>query len=815
MTADARHPRPILVLVGVLLLVAGLLPLTAGTARAADPGYADLTVDEITPSMVTSAAGTVHVRGTVTNTFDRPISGLRVQLRRGDAIKAATDLRTSLMAPVSAFTVESPGTALTSSLAAGGSTDFDLEVPVNGTDGLRIDDTGVYPLMVSAVGDPESGGPVQVAESRTLLPVMSLPADPARAASFSGDPRIGRDGELGPDTSEPAILTMLWPLAASPQLAPGVLGGGTEPLRLISDQLAGSLKPDGRLGGQLEALKAALAGDDAESRLRRSLCLAIDPDLLVTVEGMTHGYVVAQNPADPQSPTSPGTGQAAATAWLTGLRQIAPKTCVVALPYAQAGLDSLHVINDPTLASSALNDPSDIVDQVLNIQSVRGFTVPAVGTLTEQGRDVMVAAGSTTAAVAASAVDPAGRTTTGRYKSGSASLQTYDMPVSAALGAVGGRPVIPAIVPSWQQPQLNTESAVSRRQSAVAALAFPALTPTDPSAQAPVTGRSAFVMPPTYWSPSKDDAAALLSAAGTLLGSDAAVELPLADLAAHLSSTDTDTRLVTPGDIDPVVAEGFPISSSNAETMRQQVALAGQLQSSLVGHKDTTITTPQTYLQPLRQDLLRAAATPAESSLDAARTARAGRIASVSSTLSRMKQSVSLLDPGGRYTLASERSPLLLIVRNELALPIRVQLGIDAPEALHVGDVGTVEIPPIGTRQLQIPTHATTSERATVKIALKTSTGVSLNDPIELSVFSNRYGRPLFWITIGAAIVLVLLTARRLWHRFRGEPDSADADRPEPDDRERELASASYQQRLEVTREEQAEPRDAEEGKDA
>ena len=44
-------------------------------------------------------------------------------------------------------------------------------------------------------------------------------------------------------------------------------------------------------------------------------------------------------------------------------------------------------------------------------------------------------------------------------------------------------------------------------------------------------------------------------------------------------------------------------------------------------------------------------------------------------------------------------------------------------------------------------------------------------------------------------MILVLLTARRLWHRFRGEPDPADEDRPEPDENERRLATAGYQQR--------------------
>jgi hypothetical protein len=49
-----------------------------------------------------------------------------------------------------------------------------------------------------------------------------------------------------------------------------------------------------------------------------------------------------------------------------------------------------------------------------------------------------------------------------------------------------------------------------------------------------------------------------------------------------------------------------------------------------------------------------------------------------------------------------------------------------------------------------------------------------------LSVHSNAYGKVLFFITLSAGAVLVLLAGRRLWHRFRGQPDRADLDRPDP-----------------------------------
>ena len=43
---------------------------------------------------------------------------------------------------------------------------------------------------------------------------------------------------------------------------------------------------------------------------------------------------------------------------------------------------------------------------------------------------------------------------------------------------------------------------------------------------------------------------------------------------------------------------------------------------------------------------------------------------------------------------------------------------------------------------------------------------------------SNAYGKVLFALTLSGGLVLALLVGRRLYHRFRGQPDRADLDRP-------------------------------------
>ena len=119
-----------------------------------------------------------------------------------------------------------------------------------------------------------------------------------------------------------------------------------------------------------------------------------------------------------------------------------------------------------------------------------------------------------------------------------------------------------------------------------------------------------------------------------------------------------------------------------------------------------------------------------------------------------------------------------LALRNDLAVPIRVRLQVDAPPGMSVTDVGEQELPP-GYLPLRVPIEVHFTQRVAVDVALRTPDGLALGEPVRLSVHSNAYGRVLFFITLAAAAVLVTLTGRRLWHRFRGQPDPADLDRPE------------------------------------
>ncbi|GAA1483113.1 hypothetical protein GCM10009624_35530 [Gordonia sinesedis] len=859
--------------------------------------FAEIVLDSVSPSMVTTTSGpTVSVRGRVHNRSNRTLRDVDLRLERGDPVDAAGGLRRSLAVDNPPIAVASPFRRITDELAPGGDATFSVTLSLSGADGLRIDRTGVYPLQVNANAVPDYGTTAQVAGSRTLLPVLSLPPDADRAEQYAASadtgsevPGLGADGSVSADTSAPSSMTLLWPVAAPPQLAPGVLGGRTEPVRLISEDLSRSLA-SGRLRSVLDPLREVV-GDPGPSEgssgsgspgggssgsgsnesddgygpsdgtgsgsspgarsgasaapgssgpavpqqgsdLARSLCLAVDPDLLVTVHAMSLGYVVSTDPTDPTSPTVPGTGQGAAADWLDELRRIAGRMCVVALPFAQADLAGLARIGVPGLVDAALKSPADVVDTLLGVTSVRGLVIPAVGAVDDTGAALLRSADLPRMVTAASTVRPAGPTVgSGAYRIGSLTAQTFEQPVTAALAALGTSPDTPVLTPPDQVVDLSDESPVSRRQAAVGALAFgsigagrdPATSPgtTDggesdgtPAAPLPVVGRSQLVMPSTYWSPTPEDATALLTTATVLLGAKATRPTPLPDLIGRMSANPGRGDLVDPPGIGPIAGRLPALSDVDAAAIRTQAELSWQLQGALVRSADVD-SSPERYMAPLREDLMRSIRTPDE--LGAPTRSRllrdrATTVSAVTSTLDRMRDAVRILDPGGRYTLASERSPLLLVVRNDLSLPVRVRINTTAPNDLEVGDIGGVEIPARGTRQIQLPTRAQSSEAITLTIAMDTVTGVTLGSPIKLSVHSNAYGKPLFIITLCAGVALVLLTARRLWHRFRGEPDPADADRPEAGEYERALAASTYQQRrrtlLNEASESQPEPPD-------
>ena len=760
-------------LAAIALVTMIAMPAAVPRAAAGEPGarpFLQIHLDQITPDTVTTTSDpVVTVSGTVTNVGDRPVRDVVVRLEHAPAVAASTGLRTDLKGGVEQYEAVANFVTIAPELAQGQHVPFTLSYPVRSAElpSLRIDQPGIYPVLVNVNGTPDYGAPARLDDARFLLPVLGVPLDPT---SENADPMTAL---VPPDTSRPVQVTMLWPLADRPRLAAGV-PGGTTPVRLIDDELASSLAPGGRLDTLLAAADFATSPTvDPTGQTRGALCLAVDPDLLVTVNAMTAGYAVNDDSsAGVTSPTHPGTGQDAAISWLNRLKALAQRTCVTPTVYAQADLGALSRVGDVGLSAIATNDAGDIVDQILGIVSTRGATVvgdgpltgPVVQLLAGRGRTVAIAAGEAVAQDAASGEPPPIDLSPKRFTTDVVAAP-FDPAVAAALAGVGTVPITPSYLDASLAFPLAHDSPAARREDAVAAMLWRALRPqTEP--------RTEIFMPPLTWNLPPADAQTILTTLASSIRSGLATPRPLTAVLADADALD-------PSDVQPLPPDelGNPRAFIDAGVTASIANGTGRLwglTASLTVDPRTGLTGTQ-YTAPLREDMLRALSQSVPP--DARGGLASQRVTVVDSEVDDLLRGVTIVNPGGSYTLATERSPLPLALRNDLPVPIRVRLDVDAPPGMTVTDMGEIELPP-GFLPLRVPIEVHFTQRVAVDVALRTADGLPLGEPVRLSVHSNAYGKVLFFITLSAGAVLVLLAGRRLWHRFRGQPDRADLDRP-------------------------------------
>ncbi|MFM9035585.1 MAG: hypothetical protein ACKOQ4_15120 [Mycobacterium sp.] len=747
-----RVPQPvpgIAALLGLLAALLGVAPTVA--AEPERPAFLTVRLDSVTPDVVTtSSEPTVTVTATVTNVGDQPVRDVMARMEHSPAVTSSDVLRTSLYAG-GGYTPVGDFISVASELDRGQAAGLSFSVPLRSA--LGIDAPGVYPLVVNVDGTPEEGVATRLDEARFLLPVTGVPADPE-------DTGGGAAQAVPPDTTKPVAVTMLWPLADKPRLAPGV-PGGTTPVRLMNDDLAVSLAAGGRLDTLLAAAEFATSPGaiDPGTGIDRALCLAVDPDLLVTVNAMTAGYVVADSPDGLGTEAHPGTGQAAAAGWLDRLRGLARRMCVTATPYAQADLGAVHRVGDPTLNAAATGTGADIVDKILGVASTRGATVLGDGSLTAAAA-ALLDTQAPTVALAAAGTD-AGLAV--RRLSDRVVLAPFDPAVGAALAGVGTDPSVPSYLDDSLAIPVDHDSPVARRQDAVATLLWRTL---QPGAEP----RTEILLPPLKWGPQPDDARAILTTLANTVRAGLATPRPLDALIAEAAAVPPD------GQGGPDLPTDVPgrFDDDVIDTIRAAANRQAGLTAALTTDTRTGLTGPQ-YTAPLREDMLRALSQtePTGTRNDVARQ----RLSVVAATVEDLFGAVTIVNPGDSYTLATERSALPLALRNDLSVPIRVQLQFAAPPGMTVTDVGEQEVPP-GYLPLRVPVELHSTQRVAVDVTMRTPEGLQLGEPVRLAVHSNAYGRVLFAITMAGFAVLALLVGRRLYHRFRGQPDRADLYRP-------------------------------------
>ena len=722
------------------VLVTVLILLGPGVAAAQTMGQPDrpnvlarLELSSVSPRMVTaSSAATLRVTGTVVNIGERSITKLAIRLQRDEPITSD-----DAAARAVAGDAEAPHVTrfqpLPVDLAPGQSSPFTLEVPLrDGTDleSLEITQPGVYPVLVNLNGKPDFGGVARLASLPLLLPVLGIP--PARP----GEP----PGPVFAHPSQPAPLTVLWPLAAAPDRLPSE---PSDPVLLHSDRagtdpLAADIAPGGRLDGLLGALEQAVP---LGSPLGAAVCVAVDPLLLETLDGMSHGYRVSH-----PGGISDGTGARDARTWLDRLRGAVQGRCVLPLPYADADLVALSRAGLTDLEALATSTGARLVGDLLGVQPLTGVNWP-VGQMLDERTLADLTALQTHAVlldprgiILAPATTPAPADVVSLV-GGSSSTTNSGI---AIPGSHGATPVGVLVDPLVSSALASTTNPLST-QDGLGALAYRA-----------ASGRPVMLVPPRRWQVRGTEATALLIGARQLLAAGFVTPRELPTLASTRPAGATVTVTYPP----KIGAEEIP-PSVTAEVQRDRNVLR-DLQVATVLDPTANLR-PAALLDPLRLGLLRGV-----SAAWRGLPSRAALVTSEeSSRLDELRRSVRIVQPPGTYSLAASDSPLLITVSNELPVGMQVQLSLSDTAGLRSGEVGLQLVPARSTRQLVIPAKVSRAGQFSVDARLSTPGGTPLGEPSTLQLRSTTFSRVTVALTAGAGAALVLLVTRRLVRRVR------------------------------------------------
>jgi hypothetical protein len=734
--AVTTRPLVAVTITALLLLIGALAGAPAADAAPvpvpAGSGPLTLQLTQLSPRVVTDdGPPSITVIGTLHNTGDRAVDALEVRLQRGGALRTDGEVRDALDGTGRADAVAPAFTPLPGRLEPGGALPVQLTVLLRGspTNSLALSGPGVYELLVNVNGVPRDGGRARLAAVRLLLPVLSLPAGPR------GDPAV--PAPVGPA----ANLTVLYPLVDAPRRLPTVPG---EQTLLSDDDLAGSLAPDGRLGSLLTAFTERAPRGSA---VRAATCLAVDPDLVQTAAAMRQGYAVRGPDA-----TVPGTGAEAAGTWLDALSAVARDGCVVALPFADADLVALSRGDLGDLGRLAVANGRAIVSEVLGAPVLDGTTWPADGALDEGALADLSGGGVRAVVVGAGALGD------GRGGSGTVPLAAPGAaPVLAVLAdpllsraTAPPEPIRPTGVGGPVTTVRATASPPLSTQDAIAALVF--------RAQA---GVPLVLAPPHRWTADATGARTLLDAVSLLLDSGRLQRTGLADVVAAGPTTPGPARRPA----DPLQVGSRDVPPTVLESVREVRANVLDLRAAAVPEGGVGAT-----LDAVFDPLLLGALRPTSSAWQGRPELAAGSAAAASARIDELRDSVRVLEPPSPYSLATSDAPLLLTVANGLPVTMEVRLSISSTTGLRVAPIPIQRVPALGRRQVQVSAEVVRSGQFAVDATVRTPAGKPLGPPSRLQVRSTAYGTITLWMTGCAGVLLVVLAARRVVRRIRGEP---------------------------------------------
>jgi hypothetical protein len=464
-------PRPLLtgcaamaIAVSALALAGLAVPVSAATAAAAQPDAAppvSLAITSVSPTYATPGE-TVTVTGTLTNSSDKAMSGLSIQLRSSATPFSSRGSLQEYADGTFPADQEVAGavTTLKKPLAARATVTWSVRLPVNE---VGMSSFGVYPLAAEA----ENSSLTALTVSRTFLPFWP------------------KTKSLRPDTE---AIAWIWPLIDQPRqgVCPGLLNNG----------LDSSLATGGRLQDLLQV--------GSQYSGTAHLTWAIDPSLLADVSTMTKPYTTGSGGCGGATrPANQG-----AESWLAQVKSATAGQPVFVTPYADADVAALtrsHMTADlaqaftqgRAAATSLLG--RNFTGSATGSTNLTGLAWPADGIANRAVLKNLAANGISTVVLDSSTMPP--------------SPQQDFTPSAQATASDGtGTPMtvllsddtMTQIIGTANSPSDSKATAFSVEQRYLAETAMIA-------AEQPSIGRSVVVAPPRRWDPPAGLANELLS----------------------------------------------------------------------------------------------------------------------------------------------------------------------------------------------------------------------------------------------------------------------------------------------------------------
>ncbi|MEO6955141.1 MAG: DUF6049 family protein [Antricoccus sp.] len=512
-------------------------------------------------------------------------------------------------------------------------------------------------------------------------------------------------------------IAWLWPLIDTPHR----LGSATQ---FLNNDLAAQIAR----GGRLDRLLATAENFGSQN----SMTLLIDPELISELQVMVSGYSYLD-----KGKTVPGPDGAAAQAWLARLKTLAKTLPIATTPMANVDINAVTRAGLGNLFSRARATGDAVVKDALGVNPI-DLDMPAGGYLTSDAVSTEKSAGISRVVLAGGAFGQADY------------LESPDgvtqSPNTVASGALSGLSVLaadPALTRILGAGSTYIAGPIAGDQRFVAELGVI-------SAQEPNAGRAVLAVPPPMWNPAGNFLSGLF---GTITAIPWLASTPVGGLFAEPA--------VDRGSLQyPASAGAAEVSGQGLQELKTPLTELDQLASAFSDANAKAI------LAPYYESAFRIAS----ASWPPGTVATSNRVASLSMDISSLRGAIKLVPPSnGTYTLSSATAPLVFTVENQLDVPVKVKISLDASRSAGItaNDTTVQQIAPHARATIKVATRVQRSGTFSVVAQIQTPEGQPLGESVKISVRSSAYGQVALVVTAVAFGLLLLMIGRRYIQRVK------------------------------------------------